>query len=246
MSTTAIKERPILFSGPMVRALRARRKTQTRRAVVPQPGVGAKGCYHRPDGNFIWLTGPVGVGIGCSDPFACPYGCPGERLWVRENFLYRAGKTAVIYQADIDPAEAAGVGAMYGGWKPSIHLPRKFCRTVLELTDVRLQPLQQISEADAISEGLEVQMGDGTGRGPGFKWNGPGYWGGNRQERGYKTYHVRFPWKPQCSCKVGLPSAPVCAFAELWDHLNGPRGYSWDSNPWVWAITFKVLESPDA
>lgn len=121
-----MKERPIIFSGPMVRAIIEGRKTQTRRVVI-----GTKDDWN-----------------------SCPYGQLGDGLWVRETFLLRARGKVVVYRADMSEPEASGFGAMYGGWKPAIFMPRKLSRIALEVTDVRAQRLQDISEDDAKAEGL--------------------------------------------------------------------------------------------
>lgn len=127
-----MRERPILFSAAMVRAILEGRKTQTRRVV--------KRCG-------LWeSTGGDGMR---PMPEACPYGQPGDRLWVRETwgtggyFPY-----PYAYRAD-------GVEYPNERWKPSIHMPRAACRLVLEITDMRVERLQAISEADAAAEGAE-------------------------------------------------------------------------------------------
>lgn len=169
-----MKERPILFSAPMVRALlRAENpKTQTRRIVKPQPDER----FYGPDWYYQTVTDRHGedrpsknevFGIYIEDAgWTCPYDGPETKLWVRENFLTRHSGATVVYQADFDPVEAAGLGGMYGGWKPSIHMPRKFSRITLEITDVRVERLQDISEEDAKAEGVEasqsVEMIDGS------------------------------------------------------------------------------------
>lgn len=81
----------------------------------------------------------------------------GGRLVVRETFLYRNNKTAVLHKASMSEIDAAGVGALYGGWKPSIHMPRWACRTVLEIIEIRVQRVQEISEEDARAEGATIK-----------------------------------------------------------------------------------------
>ena len=140
-----MKETPLLMCGPMVIATIEGRKTQTRRVIKPQPE--PLSSYFSFDSDR-WLSDR-------GQDFYCPYGVPGDRLWVKETFLYRAQRTAYIYKADLEPAEAAGVGAMYGGWKPSIFMPREASRITLELTDVRVERVQEISYADCVAEGVE-------------------------------------------------------------------------------------------
>lgn len=142
---TAIKERPILFSAPMVRAILDGKKTQTRRAVKGVFEHKGHDCIMEGDGL------PSRIDWAPKDWDICPYGVPGDRLWVRETHVVR--KAGVIYRADLDPVEAAGVGGMYGGWKPSIFMRRKSSRITLEITRTKVEQLWEISEQDAIDEG---------------------------------------------------------------------------------------------
>lgn len=158
-------ERPILFDAEMVRAILAGRKTQTRRIVQPQPGdewhPASYGEVHKlRDGEFVFRNGePVVIGWGPSnhdggEAFPCPYGKPGDRLWVREAWgEHPEIEACTCYKAD--------PGHKYDGikWKPSIHMPRARCRMRLEVTDVRVERLQDISEEDAKAEGIEIIQG---------------------------------------------------------------------------------------
>ena len=143
-----MKERPILFSAPMVRALLAGTKTQTRRAVKPQPvysdvaATFASWAFHRKGGG-MWLWPNAREDVHAM----CPYGQSGDRLWVRETF-HAESKSTVHYRAD---------GFEYGpagGWKPSIFMPRWASRITLEVVGVRVERLQEISAADAWAEGV--------------------------------------------------------------------------------------------
>jgi hypothetical protein len=147
-------DRPILFSAPMVRALLAGTKTQTRRVVKPQPeNDPAKHHpiepYNNGRGGWNWVLAATGHGLG--DPFPCPYGQPGDRLWVREAWartVVGLGTEMVVYREGDNRTD-------YGGpWKPSIHMPRAASRITLEVTGVRVERLQEISEADAQAEGI--------------------------------------------------------------------------------------------
>lgn len=159
-------ERPILFSGPMVRALLDGRKTQTRRIVKPQPR------RDRPDSEYwIWESSQLDAGYCHTSRPAMerimvtrsPYGVPGDRLWVRETFKItegaprRAGEAPVeyIYRADQDYALDGY------RWKPAIHMPRAACRLVLDVVYVRVERLQEISEDDAFDEGC-FALGDAS------------------------------------------------------------------------------------
>lgn len=182
-----MKERPILFSGPMVRALLDSSKTQTRRVVKPQP------VY---DGRFAggWkLKGKKGHEAATCSPLiaeVCPYGQPGDRLWVRESFahIYRDNSSPerrsfedVAYMAD---GRGIDIGA-YGSWKPSIHMPRWASRITLEITSVRVERLQDITQGDAMAEGCpfpSMAQGDDPRQWYEQLWgeiNGPGSWAAN-------------------------------------------------------------------
>lgn len=163
--TTLIKERPIIFGGEMVRAIRDGRKTQTRRIVKPQPNDNDIALY----GNGIkahklehYETGcPAGYGFENEDyQWRCPYGAPGERLWVRENFYndfdnvyYPADSRSKRWCCDLIP-ECCCAEVGKPKVTPSIHMPRWASRITLEVTDVRVERLNEISEEDAKAEGV--------------------------------------------------------------------------------------------
>lgn len=152
-----MKERPILFSGPMVRAILEGRKTQTRRVIKPQPVLAQS--------NTIQMTphGPK-MGLGLFINTRCPYGVPRDRLWVREAHRLvdhcdcpEACHTPahVYYEADCSGYDRVDTNRL----RPSIHMPRWASRITLEVTGVRVERLQEILEADAIREGvLPVDM----------------------------------------------------------------------------------------
>ena len=232
-ASVAIRERPILFSGPMVRAILDGRKTQTRRVVQPQPwedvGTLRVGVYH-PEivvrGEYE--PGPEEFGAWSEDgEFAvrCRYGAPGDRLWVREahalesyeRIVYRADRAAQYVQ-DFPFGGMGRFGHMFwlssdyepDRWRPSIHMPRWASRLTLEITDVRVERVQEISESDAEAEGLTKR----------------GHW-----------WDVGSDWKGD-----GLDTTASGAFRMRWDALNAKRGYGWDANPWVWCLAFKVVQ----
>ncbi len=142
-----MKERPILFSGPMVRAILDGRKTQTRRIIKPQPikRLHRLAFDARALGN---LWGDRGTWL-----IRCPKGAPGDRLWVRETWAMIDG--AYAYRAD-SGHDLTGPGNFLHNWKPSIHMPRAAGRIALEVTGVRVERLQDITEEDAIAEGAEL------------------------------------------------------------------------------------------
>lgn len=215
-----MSERPILFSGAMVRAILQGQKQQTRRAVVPQPEVS-------PQGNLAgkWLSKPL-AGLllpKVSDIVAhCPYGKAGDLLWVRENGWQRPERTPRMmregadtwapyyYDADITEADHAQFKEWGFKRRPSIHMPRRFCRLVLEVTAVRVERLEDISEADAVFEGIEPADGG----------------------------------RAKCAQRGDLVhDSARSAYRCLWDSLNDKRGSGWATNPWVWAISFRRVEA---
>ncbi len=217
-------ERPILFSGPMVQAILAGTKTQTRRVVKPQPTVAENGCpqWGTYDGRKMYMVPRRAAGgsrVAVADLLDghCPYGAPGDRLWVRETWAtvkwFDDTNAAACWKNERPPALwfAADTGVYLtsehrGRWRPSIHMPRWASRITLEVTGVRVERLQDISEADARAEGvlpLEIYT--------------------PRERRGQSDYRG--------------------AFALLWDHINGKRpGCAWNDSPWVWVIEFRKVE----
>lgn len=227
-----MKERPILFSAPMVRAILDGRKTMTRRALNPQPDGGIQ---------FGAIATPHGVVNGKGNPLVCRYGKPGDRLWVRETWMadpscdddawddhhvsWREWDGCGCRTRDIPTQlckvenvihKASWDGIEMVGWKPSIHMPRWASRILLEVTGVRVERLQDISEEDAIAEGVE-SLGP-----PENVWT---------RSNGEKRH-----WRER-----GYRSQAECLFSDLWKSISGAE--SWDSNPWVWVIEFKVLQS---
>ena len=192
----------------MVRALLDGTKTQTRRVVKPQPDSIS------PDGIPARFFHQRAIGSGYPVQIRCPYGQPGDRLWVRE---------AIRLVPDQEPDDGTGrVLSTYGAdgsltvadawpWKrsylPPMHCPRGLSRIDLEITDVRVERLQDISEADAIAEGI----------------TGP-------HNVGYPAYRMPDDSKPRYS-------RASAAYEALWEQINGPD--SWALNPWVWVVEFR-------
>lgn len=239
-----MKERPILFSSPMVRAILAGTKTQTRRIVKLPPN---SGTVHVDPGGTIFGPGPYlkvealnGANAGASihPRIHCPYGYPDDRLWCRETwrcfggreYEYQRERDAIIYRAT-DWGEA-GDG---DGWRPSIFMPRWASRITLEVTGVRVERVQDISKEDAIAEGArftdygmhECQMSIDGGK----------TYGVHRQQKAGWSL-VQTTSYEQC---LGTPQA---AFGNLWIAINGQE--SWDANVWVWVVEFRRVEPIDA
>lgn len=226
MSTTQVKERPILFSGPDVRAILEGRKTQTRRIIkADEHGRVIKGGHFilLREHGLVWTpysgSGEQPVTQKLIHDF-CPYGKPGERLWVRETWTKASASgmlsRAIHYRADgeLECYHDTAFGECEGcvpRWRPSIHMPRWASRILLEVTAVRVERLNEIREDDAIAEGVTF---DGT------------YWRGSPH---------RIKGTPK-----SLPTA-VQAYRDIWEHING-KG-SWDENPFVWCVEFKRVES---
>lgn len=158
-------ERPILMSAPMVRATLDDSKTQTRRIVKPQPreaspGPGIRAALFRP-GDFVWPDKVPGCStISCKphgpDGWAeenSPYGKPGDRLWVREDWAPHPQDTSTVFYRATVEAEP-GFPVWSGPWRPSIQMPRWASRITLEITGVRVERLQDISDTDAVAEGI--------------------------------------------------------------------------------------------
>jgi hypothetical protein len=245
------KERPILLNDAMVLAVLDDRKTVTRRAVkgdqIPrltypdhsEPWV-AVGQHDRRYGFVVYGQTEESCAAKLGKFGACPFGQPGDRLWVRESWqdvhpaqvadgrysqpgragipgppgvayrtIYRAdGPYPQIYYTHEHPYRALQQDPSHGhswpaengftGWRPSIHMPRWACRILLEVTDVRVERLQDITPSQCIAEGAFREEDKALGRG---------------QEA-------------------------VTAFAELWRTTGG----DWDANPWVWVVEFKRIE----
>lgn len=209
------QERPILFSAPMILAILNGRKTQTRRVVKPQGAI---------------LTDEMARNFGVRPPekqnqpvINCPYGQPGDMLWVRETWNHSNfplgpydENCEVFYRADyfddpLGPDLELSQDGIRRKWRPSIHMPRSASRITLEITAVRVERLHEISIQDAKQEGIEGQSDTGPWR--------------NYLRRGY--------WHPE-----GKDTAPICSYQSLWESINGES--SWEANPWVWVIRFEV------
>jgi hypothetical protein len=187
-----MKERPILFSAPMVRAILAGTKTQTRRVfkVEGQPITSADESIQQwEDGSFHYESANA-----LSGPYACPYGQPGDQLWVRETFSKIEGQSRpwieTDYRATYNHGDRLGDHLSVGkGWKPAIHMPRAASRIDLEITRVRVERLKDISREDAEAEGaiswsMECPSRVGAGPTTAFRalWNsinGDGSWAAN-------------------------------------------------------------------
>ncbi|ELC6409450.1 hypothetical protein Q8V89_002911 [Enterobacter hormaechei] len=221
-------ERGMIFNSDMVRAILDGRKTQTRR-IIKDCTVGRD-----PISKFIQIGKKF---IGCYPEDVpelirecCPYGVPGDRIWVRETFqgplfdfeqmeAYQEDSSKFkkpefcVYKADGKPAPEFfdADDNLHCGWRPSIHMPRWASRITLEITGVRVEQLKSISEEEARSEGI-ARLREGF-------WN-----------------HYQPGWTQHQLSARG-------SFATLWDSIYGFG--DWDRNPWVWVVEFKRIEGDD-
>lgn len=226
------KERPILFSGAMVRAILDGRKTQTRRIIKLPPAPETLGTWEpttigggsatfadgspAPEMAAIWHT-------RTGEALTCRHGQAGDRLWVRETWQ------GPMWDGELEdrPADAhspkycqyAADGGpipeymdaednLRQGWRPSIHMPRWACRLELEITGVRVERLNDCSEEDAIAEGIAPELD------------------------GWTDYS-----NPSCQMCMN----PVDSYRTLWNCINGVD--AWDTNPFVWVVEFRRAES---
>jgi hypothetical protein len=216
-----MKERPILFSGPMVRAILSGAKTQTRRVVKWPTWAGdldraAYAINRSPERALAYMVDGAPRHV-----FRCPYGAPGDTLWVREAHALLDGLApdgcVVAFRATCEGSafDFAGGDGIHrievGCWSPSIHMPRWASRISLRVTDVRVERVQDISEEDARAEGI----------------TGP-------HDVGYPAFHLPGDSKPRYS-------RATAAFESLWDSLAKP-GSMWADDPVVWAISFEVVK----
>lgn len=215
-SVTTARERPILFSGEMVRAILDGRKTQTRR-VVKKNASGRAAL-----GGKNWHLGDPDAVL------ACPYGQPGDRLWVKETWRpwndvdlwdvvqYRADMSirkpdglsendGFRFNAECEATIQDQIDGNKSPWKPSIFMPHWASRLTLEIVRVRVERLQEIGEEDAMAEGMPNNHAT--------HWpdDDPGY----------------------------IDDVYRRNYAHIWNTLNAKRGFGWDANPWVWVIDFK-------
>ena len=215
-----VRERPIIFSGPMVRAILDGRKTQTRRVVMPQPAER----FSEPQVGPGWICTWWRVDDDLNDwhDVRLPYQ-PGDRLYVRETWATNSWYDETAPSA-MNPEDAplfwraSDRDKPYpsrGRWRPSIHMPRWASRIDLDVTAVRVERVQDATEGDCIAEGME-----GVGCDHRYAENGA------------------------CTdcMNSGWIEPPGLHFMELWDSLNAKRGYSWDSNCWVWVVEFSQAE----
>ena len=316
-----MRERPILFSSPMVRAILNGRKTQTRRVVTPQPRVYAGGCHqnHKPKHSAPYFdaycnakkteVNPRGMSdrwCWCAvddrqgpDWIRCPYGVPGDRLWVRETWVellavspatdepmpigpgerliepptqwtdsegrlrWHYDGRVIAYRANSNVEFCDGDG--FSGdmadrddiprWRPSIHMPRWASRITLEITDIHVERLLDISEEDAWNEGIAELTPSTVKSGVCNPVVAASAVLGlcrslSPSRRGFlascasAAFAGITGWLTPSTIPQSFPKemSGRQAFALLWDSINAKRGCGWEINPWVWVISFKPVK----
>ena len=195
-----MKETGLMFKAPLVRAMLEERKAQTRRIAKP---------VRHPDLGNVYSPGALVLEHEPQHVInrACPYGQPGDRIYVRETFShfernenFKEG-CECFYRAD-------GECVALQPWRPAIHMPKWAARITLEVTSVRVERLNNISESDCWAEGIEEVIHDFD-----------------------DASQCDMAKRLGCSIEEAKP-----LYAQLWEQINGPR--SWDANPWVWVVNF--------
>ena len=203
-----MSEKPILFSAEMVRAILDGRKTQTRRVMKPQPPLHT---FSRYPSERLSIKTDGGQFVHC------PYGKPGDSLWVRETWCSFPASAPdgmgqnVYYRASQKNTELSQEVMLQNGikWRPSIFMPRWASRITLKITDVRVERLQDITPADCKAEGV----------------------------------FIPHPVSPTAEEALRHLAEYKNAFEKLWDGINSKRGYPFSSNSWVWVVCFEMLEA---
>jgi hypothetical protein len=202
--------KPILFSGEMVRAILDGRKTMTRRIL------GNKKIWPCDLIQDSEIREGKEVALGYEDEYgnwhttesACPYGGPGDRLWVRET--WQGTPDCISYRAT-DPRQV--IEFNYDRWCPSIFMPRWASRITLEITNVRVEKLREITEEDAIREGIPSV---------------------------YENYSNAVQLWSEKHKKYFTGENHISVFQQIWNSINGKK-HPWDANPWVWVISFRRI-----
>ncbi|MCY1720202.1 hypothetical protein OU798_07600 [Prolixibacteraceae bacterium Z1-6] len=240
-------ERPILFSTPMVQAILDGSKTQTRRTngikqVNDNPSIND---YKGAAGNDPRIHEFSRISVGArilTIKEKCPYGQPGDLLWVREKFaisglMWQAKPSlAIKYCSDNAVKYAASDNDWQHAWRPSIHMPKAAARIWLQVEEISVERLQDISEEDAKAEGIKISYAFGE--------NEEHFYVYPPKEKGKGIFcgpcRVDDTWVSKSSA-FGSKAPAKFSFASLWSSVNGIG--SWEQNPWLWVVKFKVLST---
>lgn len=227
-----VKERPIIFSGEMVKAILDGKKTMTRRVVksdfinnYKHAHIIKQSSDKSREGKAYFYDKPAGGMVLSSQLVSNLYGKVGDRLWVRETWqeigpdcllTYKATYPGDLYAKrpeleNVPPL--AGLKERGYLWKSPMFMPRWASRILLEITDIRVERLNDISDEDAVKEGLRILPASG-----------------------------RYVVSPGDQYFGSASHDAVEVFSWLWDSINAKKGYPWSSNPWVWVVEFKVVE----
>lgn len=222
------KEKPIIFSTDMVKAIIDGRKTQTRRLIQPKKK-NAEGFKvgKRVHSNEVYSVWEIDENEHEICDLACPYGQSGDTLWVREPFSYLEPEhffrgSRFVYKADIDwDSEEVRQDYIKAGypyqWKPSIYMPREAARLFLKIKSIRVERLQDITEEDALAEGSFLDRCTCS-----------------QMSRKNDDTPIKKMFHQTWCCIHGYE------FSSLWDSINGKK-HPWNSNPWVWVIEFEKI-----
>lgn len=218
-TTEQAKERPIIFTGESVPAIMGGRKTMTRRIVKPQPGENSYlAHYSTVSPHWTWADGPW------TYRRRCPYGMAGDRLWVKEAWLYvgpgSGSELEDQWEWMSDPENQTSRNVWYRAthenpktlkWKSPLFMPRWASRSTLEIVSIKVERVRDTSRKDAEAEGLCSWFNEDTGQ---------------------RHYGIKHPdvWETD----------PRQAFARLWNSIHGQG--AWERNDWVWVIGFKRME----
>lgn len=252
-------ERSIIFNGAMVRAIQDGRKTQMRRVVKPPPTE----LWDPRERRSVWRWQPKDYDINlehlnqCLLGKLCPYGQPGDRLWVRETHRQLSGPDWGEHQRGA-PLEykADGVYPSAIPWRSPIHMPRWASRITLEVTEVRVERVQGISEEDAVAEGLsEFLLGNpkrpitsptvAAAAALGFCTLLPASRRRFLATCASATFAGVAGWLAGGNTPQAFPKklSNRQVFALIWDSINARRGYGWEANPWVFVIGFRNTQA---
>lgn len=210
-----MKETPIIFNTEMVQAILEGRKTQTRRLITPQPKEGTEymGWLVPKYEHIVFGNKPKADSLHKNN-----FGNAGDLLYVREKFEVETDGKVKFYAGNIEVEHNAAYRRLTK-WKPSIHMPKVAARIWLQVVEVKAERLHDISENDAIAEGIKADV------------------------FGYECPICNHDWHngDELLCDDGFYKNPIKAFQVLWQSIHNKE--SWDSNPWVWVIKFKVIST---
>jgi len=197
----------------MVQAILEGKKTQTRRVIKPQPVF--EGGYDYPHENELGIFWKKEESYESIEAFTvdCPYGKPGDTLWVRETWqLLPSGFDEIPPEMNYIYRATDKLSSECTKWRPSIFMPRTAARLFLTVTNVRVERLQEITKEDARAEGINVGTVDTE------------------------------KYEKSTAYRIFTDNLPIARFGDLWNSINTKRGYGWEKNPWVWIVEFKKIE----